>query len=115
MKEHEHTYIPAQFAEECLVCGLLKSTIESMNKTKDQVVDKSVNQLIAAFPSTALGVTYDGMTLLDYFAGKALQGLIAQGGIQSHLDGLGENSDPKINAKWAYKYAKAMLKERECL
>lgn len=70
---------------------------------------------IRVYPSQttdAEGNYEKGMTLLDYFAGLALQGLIAQGGIQGHLDGGGENNDQRINAQWAYKFAQAMLEER---
>ena len=44
-----------------------------------------------------------GMTLRDYFAAKALQGLL--------LDGVGSLSDEEL-ANWAYKLADAMMKER---
>ena len=49
-----------------------------------------------------------GMTLLDYFAGQALQGLIA--GHQNHVDGSGDNA---MYAKQAYWFAEAMLEERK--
>lgn len=49
----------------------------------------------------------DGMTLRDYFAAKALQGLIAQ----SMGTALGSNS--KLAAEYAYATADAMLKARE--
>jgi len=47
---------------------------------------------------------YDGMTLRDYFAAKAMQGIIA-----------GTNVDitPKMIADLSYAVADAMLKERE--
>lgn len=44
-----------------------------------------------------------GMTLRDYFAAKALQGLVAC----SEADGTNDDF-----ARWAYKYADAMLKAR---
>lgn len=50
-------------------------------------------------------VTYepqDGMTLRDYFAGKALQGILARG-----------NPGYEEAAKYAYGYADAMLIEQE--
>jgi len=56
-----------------------------------------------AFPHSRLGSDADGMTLRDYFAAKALQGLLAH---------------PEVGGKvWefvelAYEYADAMLKER---
>jgi len=46
----------------------------------------------------------DGMTLRDYFAAKAMQGLLAC----ASGDGTKESY-----AKWAYEYADAMLKARE--
>ena len=56
-----------------------------------------------AFPHSRLGSDADGMTLRDYFAAKALQGLLAC---------------PEVGGKvWefvelAYEYADAMLKAR---
>ena len=47
-----------------------------------------------------------GMTLRDYFAAKALEGLIA------HLVGL-KGKDVQDYAKRSYEYADAMLKQRE--
>ncbi len=46
----------------------------------------------------------EGMSLRDYFAGKAMQALLV---------GLDEPPANNILAKWAYAYADAMLKERE--
>lgn len=48
----------------------------------------------------------EGMTLRDYFAAQALNGLIA------HLVGL-KGKDVKDYAKRSYQYADAMLKQRE--
>lgn len=50
-----------------------------------------------AFPTNG-GVTYKGMTLLDYFAGQALVGM--------------KGSSNEV-ARWSYEHAEAMLKERE--
>jgi hypothetical protein len=50
-----------------------------------------------AFPTNG-GVTYKGMTLLDYFAGQALVGM--------------RGSSNEV-ARWSYDQAEAMLKERE--
>lgn len=47
-----------------------------------------------------------GMTLLEYFAGKALSGLIAQSG------GTAFGSEYADGAQYAYKMADAMLAER---
>jgi hypothetical protein len=51
--------------------------------------------------------------LRDYIAAAALQGMLSAGGINGHMDGGGENSDPKNHATWAYEYADEMLKARE--
>jgi len=48
-----------------------------------------------------------GMTLRDYFAAKAMQGLI------HHFDFGTFRDDPKRLALWAYDAADAMLKARE--
>ena len=47
---------------------------------------------------------YSGMTLRDYFAAKAMQGLL--------LDGVGSLADEEL-ADWAYNLADCMLKKRE--
>jgi hypothetical protein len=58
-----------------------------------------------AFPGVDdLGDPYHGMTLRDYFAAKALQGLLAC----AEADGTNDDF-----ARWAYKYADAMLKARD--
>ncbi len=48
-----------------------------------------------------------GMTLRDYFAAKAMQGLLAQS------MGTALGSDPKFAAEYAYAMADAMLKARQ--
>jgi ribulose-5-phosphate 4-epimerase/fuculose-1-phosphate aldolase len=50
-------------------------------------------------------IRHEGMTLRDYFAAKALQGMIAC------ADPEGDWSEPLI-AAWSYMMADAMLKER---
>jgi hypothetical protein len=47
-----------------------------------------------------------GMTLRDYFAAKALQGLISQS------KGMAVGSDPAFGASYAYQMADAMIAER---
>ena len=49
----------------------------------------------------------EGMTLRDYFAAKAMQGLLAQS------CGTALGSDPKFAAEYAYATADAMLKARQ--
>lgn len=46
---------------------------------------------------------YEGMTLRDYFAAKAMQGFFAESSTMSIKD----------IAEWSYKMADAMLKERD--
>ena len=62
-----------------------------------------------AFPSHgSMGeVAQEGMTLRDYFAAKAMQGLIAQSA------GTALGSSVEIAAEYAYAAADAMLKARE--
>ncbi len=52
-------------------------------------------------PAFPYGTTYVGMTLRDYFAAKAMQGIL--------FEGLDENQ----TARHAYEIADAMLKARE--
>jgi hypothetical protein len=64
-----------------------------------------------AFPSTfhnGWGEPEKGMTLRDYFAAKAMQGIIA-----SEQPGDEEFATLEMCARDAYKYADAMLKARE--
>ncbi len=58
-----------------------------------------------AFPSDA-PQNFEGMTLRDYFAAKAMQGLI------HHFDFGTFRDDPKRLAMWAYDAADAMLEAR---
>lgn len=53
----------------------------------------------------------DGMSLRDYFAAKALSGLLAWPGDEGS-GSYHSNSDPKHTASMAYKYADALLAER---
>ena len=62
-----------------------------------------------AFPHQDTGdtSTRPGLSLRDYFAAKAMQGVIAQ------ECGTARGSDPKYAADYAYAAADAMLKARE--
>lgn len=65
-----------------------------------------------AFPNVGDGDNWDGMTLLDYFAAKALQ-IIPQIAKDVYCnEGIW---DSEGYAKESYKIAQAMLKEREAL
>ena len=59
-----------------------------------------------AFPSQREHTTKEGMTLRDYFAAKAMQGLI--GGIES-----GKEHQIALVPSTAYQMADAMLRARE--
>lgn len=54
---------------------------------------------------------YPGMTLLDYFAAKALVGLLSWPGDEGS-GSYHSNSDPAHTASMAYEYGKAMLAAR---
>jgi len=61
-----------------------------------------------AFPSDKLNIAGDfilGMTLRDYFAAQAMQGMLANGGVVF--------ADAEILAGFSYKTADEMLKERD--
>jgi hypothetical protein len=55
----------------------------------------------------ALATMSRGMTLRDYFAAKAVNGLLAQS------MGAARSSDPKFAAEYAYALADAMLEARK--
>ena len=61
-----------------------------------------------AFPSHgSMGeVAWEGMTLRDYFAAKAMEGMLSKNYNEVFRA-------PKNYAIWAYEYADEMLKERE--
>lgn len=56
-------------------------------------------------PSFPIGTAFQGLTMRDYFAAKAIAGLL--------LDDDGDFSDPDWLAEHAYKVADAMLKARD--
>lgn len=63
-----------------------------------------------AFPLQSIGPDfasgYCGMSLRDWFAGQALSGIVSLGG-----DGF--SLSEQDSARWAYKYADAMMSERD--
>lgn len=68
-------------------------------------MSQSINDGGPAFP-TPPGVQHnDGMTLRDYFAAAALQGLMAKVDPEDHW--------ADYRAKWSYEAADAMLKAKE--
>ena len=76
-----------------------------------------------AFPCETVGtdkhgeyrLPYQGMTLRDYFAAKAMQGYLSNSWQAKELDSLGESSSQQmaIVAEISYAMADAMLKARE--
>lgn len=65
------------------------------------------NQDIPTFPviaSNQTPVDNPGMTLRDWFAGLAMQGICSQQ--------MWENCEPEVISKWAYEQADAMLARR---
>ena len=67
-----------------------------------------INELPTAFPWSHKDVTCTGMTLRDYFAAKAMQGIVSQDG-----DLCDSNyGEPSGIAYAAYHLADAMLKAR---
>lgn len=59
------------------------------------------------------GVLQEGMTLRDYFANSAMQGLISNPAQIQTLMGNNPLPVPSVVAKFAYETADAMLKQRE--
>jgi hypothetical protein len=68
------------------------------------------------FPSAGVatpdGILFEGMTLRDYFAAKAMQGLIASGWESDHRE-MSPNTGSISVAVDAYVMADAMLKARD--
>jgi len=63
-----------------------------------------------AFPNEGFngwGQPFEGMTLRDYFAAKAMQGMIGDFDFNTFAQ------DPLRVARWSYEAADAMLKARE--
>jgi hypothetical protein len=54
-----------------------------------------------------------GMTLRDYFAATALNGLLSYSYCNPANGNFIENSTPEMNAQTAYEYADEMLKARQ--
>ena len=70
-------------------------------------------------PNEATGVTHGGMTLRDYFAAKAMQGIVSSIDGEANYQRLrGHATDAGLSvSEWiardAYKQADAMIKARE--
>ena len=74
--------------------------------------NKTGGPAFPVFPDTGGGhaAAFQGMTLRDYFAAKAMQAIIQDTGINI---GDGKDKSDKHDAEAAYRYADAMLKARE--
>ena len=59
------------------------------------------------------GPAFECMTLRDYFAASALQGMLAYSLLNPQTGNYHENSTPEDVADIAYFYARAMLKARD--
>jgi hypothetical protein len=69
-----------------------------------------------AFPNEGFngwGEPFQGMTLRDYFAAKAMEGLIAHEQKASHLSGANIGDFDARVAFAAYRYADAMISRRQ--
>ena len=66
-----------------------------------------------AFPVKDDRDHFNGMTLRDYFAAKALEGLISKMAFELHADHEKAKEVHHCLAQSAYSYADAMLAERE--
>jgi hypothetical protein len=76
----------------------------------DEINTKSERDNPFAFPADLGG---DGMTLLDYFAGQALAGMLAYSYCNPARGNYNENCSVPDAVGVAYQYAVAMLKERQ--
>lgn len=71
----------------------------------------------SAFPTTQIDVCHSdgemfaGMTLRDYFANSAMQGICADG--HTFWDSSSMQGNPEYIAKLSFEIADAMLKQRE--
>lgn len=104
--------------KECCYYGQPKAS--SCECVRDKVADNGG----PAFPIHLAGTSYDGkhlpqdgMTLRDYFAAKAMQGLCAGYSAPDDSDGWPDSSSGthhfEIVADYAYKFADAMIKAKE--
>lgn len=75
-------------------------------------MSKKIKDGGAAFPRSDAGYseTQDGMTLRDFFAGNALQGMLA---CSREGDAHQAWLSPSAASEWAYQQADAMIAERE--
>lgn len=100
-------------ATDDLGVAMLRRVAEHLRQQVARMTAPAVDDGGPAFPAPEAGrqhfsdpAAYIGMSLRDYFAAKAVQGLLAQS------MGTAFGSDPIYAAQHAYTTADAMLKER---
>jgi hypothetical protein len=71
-----------------------------------------MNEYLHAFPFERDGIVFTGMSLRDYFAAKALQGLLANPKLQNEILKQGGCKKGWIETS-AWAFADAMLEARE--
>jgi len=71
-----------------------------------------MNKYLHAFPFERDGIVFTGMSLRDYYAGKALQGLLANPKLQNEILKQGGCKKGWIETS-AWAFADAMLEARE--
>ena len=84
---------------------MVKKDVAKQQKQSEQEGTRMINELPTAFPWMYKDLTCTGMTLRDYFAGKALEV-----SIQQTKDSYG--IEQKYVAKWCYEMADAMIEAR---
>ena len=71
--------------------------------------------LVVGTPQDPWGMQNDGMTLRDWYAGMALQGMLSNTAISKDMvkQGMRTQENQGWHAETAYAFADAMLRERE--
>jgi len=78
----------------------------SIEQPKREAAKRQVLRNPQAFPTHPDGaLAHEGMTLRDYFAAKAMQGIVAGTPSDEHID-------RPDTAEWSYDMADAMLRAR---
>ena len=73
----------------------------------------TINNGGPAFPSNRTVNTSEGMTLRDYFAAKALQGMLAADALMKAAAYVSPEENERLMAEACYAMADAMLRARE--
>ncbi|MBC7524804.1 MAG: hypothetical protein H7239_10230 [Flavobacterium sp.] len=85
------------------------SYLSVINQKETDLENKKINNPLAP-PCKIQGVGYEGMTLRDYFANSAMQGICADG--HTFWDSSSIQGDPINIARLSFEIANAMLKQR---